>query len=129
MIFTNKVKRAFRRGMRDLIEERGPRNYRAAVCDENARLRAILNDNQRDGKIGFVRSGMDCDCTKYYSERVMDGFSSVAAFKKWRSDYHDSLEGPDHSYFVSPDKITPQSHTRDLAAEAFEDGHPHVVYY
>lgn len=106
---------------------RGRDNYPAARCDENANIRAMLNANQRNGQLGLIRDGMDCDCTRYYSERIIDGFASVAAFKRWDSERQEWLDGPESVSFVPPGHIEPQHHSKDLAMEAYENGHPHHI--
>lgn len=121
-----KMKKLMKQFYHDVI---GPRrvDYRKAVCDTNAAMRDCLNRNTVDGRIGLIRSGMDCDCTQYYAESVMDSFSSVAAFKRWDDRRQDYLDGPERVAFVQPCDIEPQYKSRDLALMAYEDGHPSTI--
>lgn len=102
----------------------------AGVCDTNADIRATLDDATVGGAIGIITSGMDCDCTSYHRERVRRAFSSVAECKLWDADRCEGLDGIESVYFVTPDKVDRRRNaSRDLALEAFEDGHPGTVYY
>lgn len=130
MKMTKKVRRQFKQAMKAFIDEHGKRNYRALICEENARLRRILDRAQSDGKIGIVVSGMDCDCSSFHRERVYDSFSSVMEIKRFEDKAYEDAEGPLTVSFIHPSKINPSNNaSRDLALEAFEDGHAHVVYY
>ena len=102
-------------------------NYKARVCDQNASIRRMLDTAQRDGKVGLVVSGMDCDCTQYYRERVIDAFGSVAEFKRWDEQRVDALDGPETIWLVPPEDVVPQHRSADLALMAYVDGHPSRV--
>lgn len=130
--------RAMKRVLRDLCKHnpmprpRNPqvnrRQHATQMCAENAELRATLNKYVVDGKLGVVRSGMDCDCTQYHHEQVVDAPATVAAFKRWVDQHNESLDGPETMYFRRPQDVEPQYRSRDLALMAYEDGHPHVVH-
>lgn len=110
---------------RDVIRDRLEQaryNPRKAVCDENAAARRVLDECTMNGKIGIIRSGMDCDCTQYYAESVMDSFTSVAAFKRWDNQRQDYLDGPESVHFTKPENIKTQYKSRDLALMAYEEG-------
>lgn len=104
-------------------------DYRRHCANANAWARRILDTYSRDGKLGIIRSGMDCDCTQYYSESVMTVDGTTASFRRWHDDFLDALDGPCNLSFTTPDKITPVYRSRDRALEAYEDGHIHVVRY
>lgn len=74
-----------------------------------------------------IYGGMDCDCVKYVDRTT---FKSRAEFLDWKQHYQDhEAEGPFWAHQVSKaefDDLYPES--RDLALEAYEDGHPHIVY-
>lgn len=122
--------KSLRRSLRALYKQGNFRvkYHPAAVCDTNAQVRAALTKYAVDGKIGVVRSGMDCDCTQYHSEFVMPAPVSVAAFKRWEQQHSESLDGPETMYFRRPQDVEPQHRSRDLALMAYEDGHAHVVH-
>ncbi len=94
----------------------------------NAWARHALDLHSRDGQIGVIASGMDCDCTQYHHEFVMPAPTSVAAFLKWIDEHSDCLDGPETLVFAPPPDIVPQFRSRDLALMAYEDGHPSTVY-
>lgn len=129
MPITKKARRIMHRPMREFIEEHGKRNYHAAICDENASLRRTLDMAQDGGQVGVIISGMDCDCSQYHRESIRPAFNSVHEYKNWLDEEYEYAEGPHHVHLVHPSKIDKSRNaSRDLALEAFEDGHPHVVY-
>lgn len=97
--------------------------------NEKAAWRAKIDAATENGKVGIVVAGMDCDCSKYYHEKVVVAPVSIV---RWLRDYDahcEWLDGPENMYFVKPSQIRDgYSEHRDLALEAYEDGHPHVVY-
>lgn len=125
MPFTKRTKKAIRRLFRDVIASK---SYGSTTV-ENAGYRRQLDAAWRNGKIGVITSSIDCDCTRGYYERVVEMPNSVHALKRYADSFYDGLEGPGTMTFVPPQQIdSRRSHTRDLALEAFENGHPHVVY-
>lgn len=86
---------------------------------------ATLAEN---GEIAVVESGMDCDCVQYDNKvRIMAADkATVEAYCNKQLDYAD---GPMHFRLEMPSVAKSLEHTsRDLAMEAHEDGHDHVVY-
>ena len=81
-----------------------------------------------DGQVAMVWSGMDCDCVKYEGAvRMVE--ATVAAVEKAADDYYSWADGPCGYYLERPSVARRLRYeSRDLALEAFEDGHPHVVY-
>jgi hypothetical protein len=70
---------------------------------------------------------MDCDCVKYsrtYHEKAL----SVMEYIKFKNDTYDWADGPVSVGYGKPSEHPIESHSRDLAMEAYENGHPHVVY-
>lgn len=93
--------------------------------NERAAMAEAFNRCAQDGMVGIVRSGMDCDCSRYVNSRVV----KVPGVFKFQIDerHHQSfLDGPEHTTICAPDEL-PASWSRDLALEAFEDGRPFVV--
>ena len=81
-----------------------------------------------DGQVAVVWSGRDCDCVRY--DNVVYTIPC-----DWRSimdhvqETYSWADGPCSYYLERPsvaDKLRYSS--RDLALEAFEDGHPHYIY-
>lgn len=122
-MIAKKVRRILKRVVRDM-----PANRAVSLTDSNAQIRAMLDRCTVDGKIGVVLSGRDCDCVSYRREYVCETWRSVAAFKREWDEHCNWLDGPESQHFYRPDEIEEGYHSRDLALEAFEDGHTHVVY-
>lgn len=119
------VQSALHRMYRAMIEDK---SY-GSTTSENADYRRILDECWADGKVGVVTSGMDCDCTKYHHEYTVAIPNCVVALKRWFDHHNEWLDGPETLRFVHPSKVDRSNdYSRDLALEAYEDGHPHVVY-
>lgn len=107
----------------------GPHSSLHYRINERARYRAWVDEAQENGKIGYVRSGMDCDCSQYHYSMILDAPTSMMEVQRDEDRRNEYLDGPEHRYFVRPSEIDPEDDfSRDLALEAFEDGHPHIVY-
>lgn len=97
------------------INERAGLMQRIAKCNEN-------------GWIAVVESGRDCDGVKY-SGRVHDCEANPQAYHKLCSDILSWADGPCGFYITHPSAAAEISYeSRDLGAEAFENGHPHALY-
>lgn len=92
----------------------------------------LLRDLKRfaeNGKVIYLESGMDCDCVKYSGKKHLIDATPQALdelydyINKWADGPFD-LSGPYQPSVTENWKYE----SRDLALEAFEDGHPHVVY-
>jgi hypothetical protein len=123
----------FRRAMRAFIASNhnpANRHWVSQRVDENANIRAHLDQLVPvEGKVGVIESGMDCDCSAYHREYLMPMFTSVAQYKRWAENEYAGAEGPHNMHLVNPDQIDrSRNGSRDLALEAFEGGHSHVVY-
>lgn len=79
------------------------------------------------GLMWVTESGMDCDSVQY-SGHMHKCEATVAAFDKLYDEINEWADGPFGLYPITEEEkeeIRPTS--RDLAMEAHEDGHPHVV--
>lgn len=95
-------------------------NHRAELWDDITR-------HARDGKVGYVRSGMDCDCTQYRYEGVID-LPAGALIHQREVDHHEQyLDGPENTWYRDPGEEVRTYRSADRALEAYEDGHPHSV--
>jgi len=108
--------RSYRDGLRDLGYDR---------LAARAKLAQKIRTRAENGEIGIVESGMDCDCSKYVHSRLMTAVPF--AVERWIDESYEAADGPIHVSIEHPDDL-PENESRDLALEAFEDGHPHVVY-
>ena len=81
-----------------------------------------------DGKIAVVESGMDCDGVRYSGEvAIID--ATVAAYERHWEHTSKWADGPFTFALMRPSEAkTVQYESRDLGAEAFEDGHAHIIY-
>jgi len=81
-----------------------------------------------DGKVAIVCGGIDCDHARWDNRvRIVDAnLTSVIA---WENNYMSHAEGAQW-YDLKPMDyaLSLNESSRDLAMEAFEDGHPHVIY-
>lgn len=126
MAYTKRVKRLLKTCFKRVIELK---SHNWSVVEENADYRRVLDKCWANGKIGVAVSGMDCDCTQYARQYTIEIPNSVAALKRWDYKRQEWLDGPENVRFIHPDKVDPsQNFSRDLALEAYENGHPHVVY-
>jgi hypothetical protein len=81
-----------------------------------------------NGKIGIIWDCMDCDCAQWTVGQVVD--ATVMGLKHMIESAYDDAEGPISYYFCSPERAKKQKRTsRDLALEAFENGHPWSITY
>jgi hypothetical protein len=80
------------------------------------------------GRVALVWSGMDCDGSRYSGSVHL----VAAAPKAVQAAVAHELEWADGpcSYYIERPSIamTIPRESRDLGLEAFEDGHPHVIY-
>lgn len=80
------------------------------------------------GKVALVESGMDCDCVSYGNHAtVLD--ADLKAVEAHIDSALSWADGPMHFCLMTPSEaalLKPRS--RDLAAEAHEDGHPHSIH-
>lgn len=84
-----------------------------------------INKHAVDGKVCVNERFMDCDCA------VGTGWTVIPAtwvhYERCVNQIYENAEGPGSTWLSAPEnKVEPEF--RDLALEAFENGHPHVVY-
>jgi hypothetical protein len=88
-------------------------------------LPARIAELARNDKIWVIESGMDCDCNKY-SGFVHEIPATLAALDKLTARLEDWADGSYTLELAAPDSEVEYS-SRDLAAEAFENGNPHYI--
>lgn len=80
-----------------------------------------------DGMIGIVESGRDCDCVEYVHP-CQSIPATVYHYKKLERDKAQWADGPFSLSIVTPKQADEtESESRDLALEAYENGHPHHI--
>jgi hypothetical protein len=94
--------------------------------EDRAELKAHIEASTVEGQVCRYEWGMDCDCVSYSYERNIPA-PTVMAFVRERDSMYEWADGPCNLGIGKPVE-EPYSHSRDLAMEAYENGHPHVVY-
>jgi hypothetical protein len=116
-------------GIRDRLTSGGPPWSLGQLIAERARLAERMPAVIEDGHYGVVVRGMDCDCTRFHWESVKTFRGIVDVWRFVELQYREA-EGPLSVVFAKPSEVQDGWHeSRDLALEAFEDGHPHCVFY
>jgi hypothetical protein len=97
------------------------------VMADKVRFTHGVYDLSENGEVGVAWDETDCDMCRATGVNVMPAIPVLVY--RWIDKKYEHAEGPFHWNLVTPTQakgIEPSS--RDLALEAFEDGHPHVVY-
>ena len=87
---------------------------------------AHMNSCAQGGEVCLVIDSMDCDCYRVTYGVILPAVRVVV--EDYVNQLYEDAEGPTSVYITHPDEM-PERQERDLALEAYEDGHPHVVYY
>ena len=114
---------------RDHYLGRGPRIAAVHECiNAKARVRAQLDQMGNPARVLIVADKMDCDCARYTT--IHETEAMVMRVARAMFDTYADAEGPVYACYLAPveDRDEHRRPTRDLALEAFEDGHPHIVY-
>jgi len=117
-------------GLKGRIERR--RGFLSEAQDARIRRMTMIRQVKEfaeSGKIAMVNSGMDCDCSRWENAYSIIP-ATVEAVDAWVDHFYSNAEGPQscHVERVSVAKRLQRS-SRDLALEAFEDGHPYSISY
>lgn len=92
------------------------------IAREGLFIAALTEQLANVGACVLRVSAMDCDCARYSYAATFDNVDDAL---EWREGQYMGAEGPTSVYLV--DEVDPPE-SRDLALEAFEDGHAHCVY-
>ncbi len=126
-VLTRKVRRAISK-----ICAEG-RNVRVAdvhhVINSRGKARARIDSVAVAGLVGIHRSGMDCDGTSYSETFVIPAPVSIVKYMHDEDVRQSWLDGPENMHYCSPVGMKQARNTRDLALEAFEDGHSHCLHF
>lgn len=88
-----------------------------------------LTSLAENGKVCIVSSGMDCDGGAW-SGRVYEFDAVPYAIERFIEKEYEWADGPLRLELARPSECEEVEYeSRDLALEAFEDGHPHCLYY
>lgn len=106
-------------------------HYNGMPCREARMARSAFHEsikkNAENGKIALVFSGTDCDCVRYAGDvRIVEAdWKKIDAYLE---DYGHWADGPWGYHFEKPSVAEGVKYrSRDLALEAFEDGHPYSI--
>jgi hypothetical protein len=100
--------------------------YRYDHLEDRAGLADRVRGLTRNGQIGIIYGGMDCDCSTFSRSTVLPAVPRLV--ERFIDRFHDGAEGPQWTRIVTPiEACAHVASSRDLALEAFEDGHPHAV--
>lgn len=107
------------------------RNSPRASEDALAQRQSFANrirHKQEDGYVYLVVGGRDCDGVAYEGLKTL--MKAVPrAIEKRIDEMYESADGPMHFTIMTPfDGEVVRYSSRDLGLEAFENGHPHVLY-
>lgn len=95
--------------------------------NSRAALKKVIDAHAVNGMIGIVESGRDCDCVEYVHPRAPIP-ATIFHFKQLEARTAEGADGPFHLTITTPAEAEATEHeSRDLALEAFEDGHPHSI--
>ena len=86
---------------------------------------ATVYSRAENGLVALVTSGMDCDCVQYCYSYVVTAVPF--AIRHEIDGKYNWADGPMHCHVCKPSE-RPEAFSRDLAMEAYENGHPHIVY-
>jgi hypothetical protein len=99
------------------------------AINTRAHVYNLMRRYMRDGEIGIMVNGMDCDCVQFSYGSVIR-VNSITELTDRIEKMYEYSDGPLNISYCTPEQANKVKYTsRDLAAEAFEDGHSHVVYY
>lgn len=93
--------------------------------DYNASIAAQVNACAENGKVAVNYSGMDCDCAQFSGSVVLPALPVAV-----RHYIDDALKWADGllSHRVERPSERARPWSRDLAMEAFENGHPYSIH-
>lgn len=92
-------------------------------------LQKLISAKSERGQVVILESGMDCDCVAFSNRKYKVDALPVAVRALMDRIYGDA-EGPCHLSIVSPSTAKSLDYaSRDLALEAYENGHPGSVSY
>lgn len=103
--------------------------YRMSELRERRNIRQLIADRSVNGVLYVSTWSRDCDmCEGTYRHKLEADDLFQAYIDFWEQKAEDA-EGPFAVHIITKEQYDCfQSSTRDRALEAFEDGHPHVIY-
>jgi len=100
-----------------------------ARINHRVNLKRTLQQEGRSGRIRVWTQSVDCDMAQRTTQSTIPTYKSVMEMWLVVENFYSGLEGYGNIVFSEPNEEDEDfSQSRDLALEAYEDGHPHVVY-
>ena len=111
-----------------LEEKHGALHFATQARQRRQALIQRVKDCAEHGEVAMVWSGRDCDGVRYTGHvHLVD--ASVKEVDREAAYTYGWADGPCGFYIERPSIArTIERTSRDLVLEAFEDGHPHVIY-
>lgn len=104
-------------------------NRPADELAKRVELQKLISAKSERGQVVILESGMDCDCVAFSNRKYKVNALPIAVRSEMDRIYGNA-EGPCHLSIVSPSEAKALSYvSRDLALEAYENGHPSRVSY
>ncbi len=97
----------------------------ASLIGTRGKLAIEIYDKAVDGRVAINIDQMDCDCCRWTSSFVTPALPF--AIERRLNDIYSDAEGPIYGLWFSAPEDKAHYKSRDLAMEAFEDGHPHSI--
>ena len=125
---TKKFKRAMRRFVVRHESDPWSPGFREDRLAKKERIARKISEIAEAGKMAIVHGFVDCDGGRA-DNLVTIVPACVTAWNKFLDDQERWAEGPVWASIEKPSQVQgiEESH-RDLALEAFEDGHPHSIH-
>jgi hypothetical protein len=102
--------------------------HKVDLLARRANLKKSLAELQEGGEVAIVYGGIDCDGGRW-DNRVTKVSAIPVAGERWHDRYEAQAEGPQWQRLEKPSAAADLiEDDRDLALEAFEDGHSHVLF-
>ena len=119
MILSKKNKKLWRRSFKDnrCFSDR---------LQNRLDLKNHITQSTEDGKIALLFDSIDCDAVKMSSTHHVNKMT-VMAFILKRNQMYEWAEGPSYLEIGKPSDNEEYSTQRDLALEAYENGHPYSI--
>lgn len=104
------------------------RSDRYLYLQTRLRIKKRIAEVQNEGKVKVVESGMDCDGVKY-TGKIHEIPANADSYEELWDELNGWADGPFCLRLIDEDEAqTTEYQSRDLVAEAFENGHAHILY-
>lgn len=103
--------------------------FRTDILAQKVTKIEYMNECAENGQVAIMGNGMDCDGSAWEDRFYCLLPAIPMAIQRWLDEKYSDAEGPESYWLVKPSEVEEyEEENRDLALEAFEDGHAHVLY-